>query len=171
MTPGDVARAVKQINTGFRTLHDEVMAEAGFRRDPYREASGPIWDWWKITAVPMIEEWQKFQADTLGSWSTRFFMRPGAIKTWHERLAQLRNEAQKRVDLKGIAPIQPEMPLPQHIYEAGGKVAQGAGTAIKKAGEEALDLVKIVKWGVVGALAIGGVFAIGSLASRMGGKK
>lgn len=164
LTPDDIARTVKQIGTGFRTLHDEVMQEAGFRFDPYQEASGPIFDWWKITGIPTIEEWQKFQADTLGSWSTRFFLRPSALKTWHERLAQLRDAAQKRIDLQSVAPTQPEMPLGVHLYEAGGTAAIESASLAKRGAEGAGDIVKYATYGLIG---VGGLAALGYLASTL----
>jgi len=164
-TVGDRERALDQINTGFRTLNTEVMTMAGWNADPYHPAEGPIWDWWSITGVPVMEEWQKFYADQWGSYSTRWASNWEEYERWQERLVTLRNAAVAH-GLKLITP--PPAPLGATLP---GKIIDKTGCALDKAGHDIEDtltgLMKVLKYTVYGALGVGALVAVASVASNV----
>jgi len=164
-TVGDRERAIEQISTGFRQLSDEIMTKAGHRSVPYREASGPLWEWWRLAGVPVIEEWQKFQADQMGSWSTRWATSWESYEGWQSRLKKLRDLAESKVREFGQrleTSASPDLPktLPGAVLEAGGRAAEKAGEAVWETG-------KIIKWAAIGVLTFGGIFALSSLAMTL----
>ena len=145
-TVGDRERALDTLATGFATLQDEVMKAAGYQANPYKPASGTIWNWWQVVGVPTLNEWQAFHADQAGSYWSRFSTNWETYETWQARLAQLRDLVENH-GIKLASPPMVDLPktLPGSVLDAAG----GAVQAIGHVGHVAL-------WG---AVALGAAFA------------
>lgn len=155
--------ASAQLSSGFALVQNEVMTAAGWSADPYHEASGPIWDWWKLFGVPIVEGWQKFQSDQHANWwlGPVFATSWDEYEKWQSLLVMLRAAVRKRgIKLISADPV----PLPtttvQDVGHAGKKVVNAAADA----GKEIWSVSKLVIYGGLGLI---GAIAIGSLAMNL----
>lgn len=173
---GDRERALDQIGTGFRQLSTEVMAKAGYSADPYRDASGPLYDWWKFAGIPVLDEWQAFQTKQWDSWTARFMTSWEVYEGWQARLKNLRDAAAVKMralgqSLETQASEQLLSTLPGAVLDATGEVAKEAGKLAKRgaegAGAAASDLMKIVKYGGIAVLGLGAIVALSSVAQNL----
>ena len=185
-TPGDSDRAVRQIDTEMNAIVDAVYRAMGAdpslrrkytldeaaklsseERDAWKAAvlasknqavQSPLWSFFESAISPAYDEWMKFRGEhefynLFTSWEE--------YENWLARARQLRETATaKGVRLETPDPVDLSKTLP-------GAILETAGGAAKKAGEAALDVFKIAKWGAIGALAIGGIFALTSLVSTV----
>lgn len=111
----------------------------------------PLWPFFDSAVSPTFEEWQAFRGEheyynLFTSWEE--------YEKWLERAKQLR----AAVMAKGV---RVETPEPLDLTKTLG--AEAAGTL----GDIGKGALSIVKWGVIGALAIGGVFALTSAVSHL----
>jgi hypothetical protein len=134
-TREDGERAREQIASGFKALQDEVMHAAGYSADPYRAASGSIWEWWKVAGIPVVSEWQKFYADQSGSYLSRLGAGWEVFESWQTRLAALRDQAKQH--LGHLVSPDPQ-PLPQTAVDKIGDVAGGLASTLGTVGKVAL---------------------------------
>lgn len=149
-TVGDRERALEQLNTGFKTLTTEVMKLSGWSADPYQEGSGPLWDWWKLVGVPVLNEWQAFYAKQWASAWTRWATNWESYEGWQERLKKLRDA----VVSQGASLTSPDpSDLPTTII-------QDVGNQVKRAGEGLGGVVKVAAYTAVG---IGAVYVAKTL--------
>lgn len=132
-TVGDRERALDQIATGFTSLQNEVMRAAGYSADPYRPASGPIWDWWQVAGAPTIAEWQTFHANQTSSWGQRFAASWEVYEAWQKRLEALRAAAAQHVQLVSPPPAPLPTTLPGAVLDAAGGAAKAVGGALHAA--------------------------------------
>lgn len=179
-------------NSVFHTVADREEARAQLKRDvgalhadlsreilhtspehPWGLASDtsiqPKWlAWWKASALPFFNDFRDWEAARNPSNWTRFGGYVGfgeewatdwdVYQRWNARLAALRDAALKLgVALKSPPP----MALPTTVIEDVGDVLKRAG----KEGERAVtDVWKLAKYGIIGALLIGGVVAVATVA-------
>lgn len=164
-TVGDRERAMDAINTDVRQLQNEVMAKAGYSADPYREASGPLWEWWKLAGIPIIEEWQKFYADMWDSYMSRWASSWETYENWQQRIKKLRGLTEARLREGGdrLETPSPE-DLPTTVWaDVTHTVKKGAGDIWSGAG----DVWSLVKYGAWAVLGIGAIVALSSVASNL----
>jgi len=90
--PRDRAEALVLLQKGFAALQSAVMLAAGWRADPYVPPAGPIWNWWQLAGIPIVEQWQQFYAKQDSSWS-RFWTDWKTYEDWNAQLLQLRDAA------------------------------------------------------------------------------
>lgn len=100
----------------------------------------PLWSFWETTVSPKYDDWKAshdaFRTKPLASWDD--------YTRWLSRVQQLRAD----VKAKGIKLDTPDL------------------IDLSKGGEApSVDRDKILKWGAIGALAVGGVIALVALAS------
>lgn len=149
-TVGDRERALKQLNTDFNAIHNEVMLQSGYRADPYHDASGALWDWWKTIGVPIMNEWQKFYTEQMASVVTRFATNWEVFENWQERLKRLRDVV---VNHGTVLTSPSPTDLPTTVWKDAADAARGVGKG-------AFSLLKIA---AIGALGIGGIYVAGNL--------
>lgn len=179
----------------FHTMADREDARASLKRDagatheelsrhilhtspanPWGLASdksiNPEWqEWWKTRAVPFFNDFRDWEAARNPSNWSRFGGYIGygeefttdwdTYKRWMDRLIALREEAVRKT---GIAFSSRVTPLP-------GTVIEDVEGAVKKAGEKVLDeagdMWKLAKYGIIGALVIGSVVALSTVAQDL----
>ena len=101
-TVGDRERVLEQLHTEFIQLQSDIFGAAGWKPDrQITNEENPIWQWWGRVAHPTVEEWQKFYADQVGSWLTKFFTDWSVYTDWQKRLVQLRKLAKDQLALAG----------------------------------------------------------------------
>lgn len=153
---GDVDRAVAQLDAEMEAIVDATYRSMGvdptMLRRPVdadaawiqrvREAKAkamqsPLWSFWDITVSPKYEDWKASRTKPLTSWDD--------YALWLARVRQLRAD----VKTKGI------------------KLDTSELIDLSKGSEQSpsIDRSKLLKWGAIGALAIGGVAALVALAS------
>ena len=154
-TVGDRERALKQLNTEFRVLTNEVMTLAGWQADPYQEASGVLWSWWKMVGVPVLEEWQAFFTSQMGNWGTRFATNWGVYEKWWKRLKGLRESVEEQ-GVKLNSPSPSELPT---------TILADVGSSIRKKGGDIIDIV------TVGSVVVGGGALLMLLSSFLKSRK
>jgi hypothetical protein len=127
--------------------------------------------WWKSYASPLFKQWHRFKLDQLGgdrtvaddyiSFAERWQTNWDVYEDWKKKLDALRAEAQKQgFTMSSPAPAD----LPTTVWaDAAHTVERGVGAVATGIG----DVWSIAKWGVIGALAIGGVIALSSVASNL----
>lgn len=186
-TPGDSDRATAQIDTEMNAIVDSVYLAMGVDPSVIRRkftieetvkmpkedlnawkdhvlaakakaVQSPFWGFWTTVVSPIYDEWMHFRGDQkyynlFTSWEE--------YEKWLERAKQLR----ATVEAKGIRvetpnPADLTKTLPGAALEAGGRAAEKAGEAIWEFG-------KIAKWAAIGALVIGGVVALSSVAHNL----
>jgi hypothetical protein len=173
-TVGDRERALNQIGTGFAQLQSEIFSKSS--ADQYGARTGPLWEWWRYAGIPILNEWQKFQADQWAKYSTRWATNWETYENWEDRLKKLRaNVAAKLKEfgtaLETVAPTDLPKTLPGTIIEETGEAIKETGRLAKRgaegAGAAVVDTVKIMKYTAIGVLAIGGVIALTSAVSHL----
>ena len=183
---GDRLEAVKQMDLDWTALYQDLAVQAGeLTRDT--SPSGIHYttqaefdklsldpkkvSWWKTYAKPRFGEWTKFRREQLGTdltfggdyvaWTERFKTNWDVYEGWMAKLEALKNEAKNQGFKIGVPQAQA---LPTTVWsDAGSLVQKGAGAVATGIG----DVWSIAKWGVIGALAIGGVIALSSVASNL----
>lgn len=150
-TVGDRERALDQMATDFASLQNDIMMQAGWRADPYRAASGPLWDWWQSVGVPTMNEWQTFHANQTGSWVTRWATNWETFEQWQDRLKRLRDLARSH----GLTLASPEpVELPKTITQRAEEGIGGGLTSLWGI----LKMVLYAAIGITGFLALYAVF-------------
>ena len=184
---GDRAEAVKQMAEDWTALYQDLALQVGeLSCDPtssggYRYATQADYDklnpdpkkvtWFKSYFMPRVRQWNKFKSDQLGTdltvapdyiaFAERFQTNWDVYEGWKKKLDALRNEAQRQGFTIGV-PQAASLPttawsdVADVVERGAGKVASGVG-----------DAWSIVKWGVIGALGIGAVVALSSVASNL----
>jgi len=111
----------------------------------------PLWVFWSDAISPTYDEWLRFREKN-NYWS--LFTSFEEYEHWLERARQLRATAEaKGIHIDSPAPLDLTSTLPGEIFKAGGETFKEMG--------------KILKWGVIGALGIGAVVALSSVASKL----
>lgn len=146
---GDREDAIKKLGTEFALFENDVMHSLGWSQDhPTLDETDPRTSWWRMNVVPILTEWQKFQTDNLGSWTTRFATSWDTFESWQQRLQTMRDAARHQgFDLASPEP----QPLPKTVWDglsAGAKEIAGA----------IWSLVKIV---IYVLLIVGGIVFVG----------
>lgn len=184
---GDRADAVQQMSVDWTALYRALATQVGeLTVDPaapsgIHQTTQREWDanppdpkkvtWWKSYAMPVFRQWNKFKSEQLGGdrtvaadyiafaerWQTSWDVYEG----WKKKLDNLRAEAQKR----GFVVDAPKpADLPTTVWaDAGSALESGA----RKVASEFGDVWKIAKYGLIGALGIGAVVALSSVASNL----
>jgi hypothetical protein len=179
-TLGDSERAVEQIDTEMNAIVDAVYRAMGVDPSTIRRSltvaemakmskedvnawkdrvlvakakatQSPLWTFWYSTISPKWEEWARFREsqkyyNLFTSWEE--------YEQWLDRARQLRGQLKE----KGI---KIETADPSDLSKTLGGAALDAGA------KAVADIGKIVKYGVIGALAIGGVIALSSVAHNL----
>jgi len=180
-TPGDSDRAVRQIDTEMNAIIDAMYRAMGVNpslvRDPsipfgeakdaadrekvstWREqvleakaiaSQSPLWPFFDSAVSPTYTSWLQFK------WDHQFynvFTSWEEYEKWLERAKQLRAAVIDRgVNIDTPEPVDLTKTLP--------------GQAIDATGEALKETFKILKWAAIGALGIGGLFAVGTIASK-----
>ena len=171
-TVGDRDRAVEQINTDLNMLVAEVYRAMGvdssvfdlaaLSKDPVgysRRAAAaraamtksPVYPLWRDVVSPVLSEWNHFYHDQSSwrEWLTSW----DEYEHWKDRLKRLRETVSKQVQLMSPEPVD----LARTIW---GQAGEAASEAALKVEAGVGDAWKIVKYGVIGALVIGGVVAL-----------
>jgi hypothetical protein len=187
-TDGDSERAVEQINTEMDAIVDATYRAMGvdpsqirkstrtvaeyakwahdFARQSREERNAfllrvadakdkakksPLWTFWSDAISPTYDEWLRFREKN-NYWS--LFTSWEEYDHWLDRARQLRATAEaKGIHIDSPAPLDLTTTLPGDIFKAGGETFKEMG--------------KILKWGVIGALGIGAVVALSSVASKL----
>ncbi len=184
---GDREDAVKQMDLDWTALFQDLAVQAGeLTRDPnsssgYHVTSQIEFDalkpdpkkiaWWKSYAKPRFGAWVKFRSDQLGqdatvapnylAWTERFTTDWSTYEEWKDKLDALRAAAQQAGFTLGAPAAQS---LPTTVWQdAGGAVQKGAGAVASGIG----DVWTLLKYGMWGALGIGAVIALSSVASNL----
>lgn len=159
-TVGDREAAVKLMGTGFAVLANELAGELGWTREhPQVDEADPRAKWYHGVAVPVLEEWQKFQAAQLGSYSTRWATSWDVYEGWQDRLAALRSAAgDNGFRLSSPAPGALPTTVWQDVADAPRSAARGLESLV---------------WGILRLVVVGGALvAIGLFAwSHLGGRR
>lgn len=186
-TVGDRDALVEQVNTGFTTLVNELISKMGanprdfvpdaaaMARDPagYMKRTkaalatiqkSPLYPFWRDVVTPEYNAWNKFWAEQSSweEWKTDY----STYENWVARLESMRNTVNKKLSELSVAPLEGPrvVSLPKTVMEKGGEAVQDVAKGF--AGVFG-DTWKIVKWGAIGALAIGGVVVLSSVASKL----
>lgn len=174
ITDRDTAAA--QINTQIQAIASAVVSAAGGDPSLLHSATEEWWkggipsDWrekvytarramekspllplWDNAVSPMLNEWNEFHGDR-AKWYQgvkSFFTSWDDYKSWAQRVNDLRD----RVEAAGV-----HVPIPR-LQELPKSVTETAEQAIG-------EIWKIAKWGVIGALAVGGVVVLSSAAAK-----
>ena len=184
---GDRAEAVKAMAIDWDALYQILASQAGeLVRDPasqsgYRYMTQAEWNanppdpkkvaWWKSYASPLIKQWVKFKQDQLGgdrtvgdsyiAFAERFQTNWDVYEDWKKKLDNLRSEALK---LGFTVDIPKPADLPTTVWaDVANVLEQGAGKVASGVG----DVWKLAKYGLWGALGIGAVVALSSVASNL----
>jgi hypothetical protein len=108
-TVGDRLDAINKLGTEFALLQNDLSRELGWTEaKPTWNETDPKYGWWKANAQPVLEEWQRFQADHQ-SWGQRFLLNWDALESWQDRLEALRVAAEN-AGFSLVSP--PPQPLP-----------------------------------------------------------
>ena len=128
-------------------------------------------EWWKSYASPIFAQWQRFKVDQIGgdrtvaddyiSFAERFKTNWDVYEDWKKKLDALRAEAKNR-GFEVDAPKPTD--LPTSVWADAADVVE---SGVKKVASGVGDVWGIVKWGVIGALGIGAVVALSSVASNL----
>lgn len=146
-TVGDRERAIAQLSTQFATIANELLGSLGWTADhPTIDETQAGYAWYHNVAVPILNEWQTFQARQTDSWWTRWATSWDVYELWMERLKNLRDAA----DHNGFSIKSPE---PQDLMETIWKAAP------KQAEDLIWKLIKIVLVG--GAVILAGIAILG----------
>jgi hypothetical protein len=115
----------------------------------------PYWDFFNAVFSPVYQDWQKFHEDQTrpGGWSV-LFTTWEEYEKWLERVRQLRKEMI-------AAGLRVQTPEPADLSETLG------ASALRKLGSGAEEIFKILKWGLVGVLAIGGVVVLSGVVQNL----
>jgi len=186
-TVGDRDALVEQVNTGFSILVRELIAKMGadpkdlvpdavaMTRDPVGYTKrlkaaldalqkSPLYPFWRDVVSPEYDAWNKFHAEQSSweEWKTDY----STYENWVERLEAMRKTVNKRLAELNASPLTgPQVvSLPKTVMEKGGEAVEAAA---KGAAGAVGDVWSIVKWGVIGALVIGGVVALSSVAANL----
>ena len=123
---------------------DQVISDAEKARQ------SPLWSVWSISISPAYEEWKSFKREQGRSWYDTLSTNWEDYERWFDRLMQMRSVAKEN----GIKLLTPDPVKPSK-------------TLWEKAGERFEEIFKIAKWGVIGALGIGALVALSSVASNL----
>lgn len=127
--------------------------------------------WWRSYAKPLFDQWQRFKVDQIGgdrttadayiSFAERFQTNWDVYEGWKKKLDNLRADAAKR----GFEVDTPKpADLPTTVWaDAGSALESGASKVASGLG----DVWNLAKYGVIGALGIGAVIALSSVASNL----
>lgn len=141
--PLDAVRALQQIDAEMEAIVDAMYRAMGVGAWQPRVLArakakqSPLWPYWESSVSPKYADWRMTQAG--------FASRPMSAEEydrWFGRVAQLRADVRD----KGVTLKTPDL---VHLTRS-----QAPGTP-----------GKLLKWGAIGALAIGGVALLASLAS------
>ena len=179
----------------FHTVADREEARASLKRDveathqalsrhilhtspenPWGLASDktikPEWlAWWQSRAVPFFNDFRDWEAArNPGNWTrfggyvgygTEFTTDWDVYKRWQERLIALREDASRETGISFSLGVQA---LPGTVLEDVEAFLKKAG---EKVGSEATDMWKLAKYGIIGALVIGSVVALSTVAQDL----
>lgn len=193
-TVGDRDALLEQTNTGWNRLARELISRMGvdptllvvdhsaMAADPsgYSRRTGaalaklqqsPLYPFWRDVVTPEYDAFNKFYANQ-SSWE-EFKTDYSTYENWAARLESMRGAVNKRLAEEKAAPLAgpTAVPLPKTIMEKGGEAIEETGKLVKRGAEgtgEALsDITKVLKYGMIGVLVIGGAVVVSSLASTM----
>jgi hypothetical protein len=175
-TVGDREEAVKRLARSMTSTYVDLATQVGVIPDAgsaERVKKNPLWySWWKGSAAPFFKDWNKFHAEQVRegdnsllaqyiAYGERFSTAWSTYQDWAQRLEGIRAGA-LAVGLRLTTPEPEHLPtsLPEDVIHAVKKGASAVATGVG-------DVWSIAKWGVIGALAIGGVIALSSVASNL----
>lgn len=143
-TVGDRTEAVKKLGTEFAMFQNDLMHQLGWSQDhPAINELDPRAGWWRSNMMPVLNEWQSFQAKNAGSWVDRFATSWDTYDSWQKRLASLRDSARSAgFDLTSPDP----QALPKTIFD---NLTDGVG--------QVWSLTKTLVWV---AVIVGGLFVL-----------
>ncbi|HSX23077.1 MAG TPA: hypothetical protein VLE97_09910 [Gaiellaceae bacterium] len=186
-TVGDRDALLEQTNTGWTQLARELITRMGvdptllivdhaaMAADPagYSKRAGaalaalqksPLYPFWRDVVSPEYEAFNKFYANQSSweEWKTDY----STYENWAARLESMRKAVNKRLAEANAAPLAgpSATPLPKTVMEKGGEAVEEAGR-LAKGGAEGIG--SILKYGVIGALVIGGAVVATSLATNL----
>ena len=129
-----------------------------------------LYPFYKSTLVPLYAEWNDFLQDgpvsALDALSGGLYgLGPevfAKLQRWQERLLAARAATDVELSKLGKDALHSasSVPLPKSWIDKGEEAAQSIGSGLG-------DIGKVLKYTLIGALAIGGVFAVSSLASKL----
>jgi hypothetical protein len=184
---GDRAEAVKQMAVDWNTLYQSLASQVGELTPDPKSSSGyhfttqKEWDakppdpkkvtWWKSYADPLFKQWNKFKSDQLGgdrtvaadyiAFAERFQTNWDVYESWKKKFDALRAEAQTR----GFTVDTPKpTELPTTVWADVAHTVERGAEAVKTG---IGDVWKLAKYGLWGALGIGAVVALSSVASNL----
>lgn len=140
----DIFAGPKQDVAATDKFKDQVISAAQTARQ------SPLWPVWSISISPAYEEWKSFKAAQGRSWYDTLSTNWQDYERWFDRLMQMRSVAKNN----GIRLLTPDPVKPSK-------------TLWEKAGERFEEIFKIGKWAVIGALGIGAIVALSSVASNL----
>jgi hypothetical protein len=175
---GDIEDAVKQMAFDYEQTYQDLGHKIGIlgtgpnplSGDPERIKAHPLWfTWWKASAEPLFDSFNKFKLEMLGGGLTfackwiargaRFEVTSwdNEILSWHKKLVEMRAQAKTLgIDLDTPAPAK----LSTTIVEDVKNLATNLANKVEGAGGDVWQLAKI---GIYGALAIGGILVLSSV--------
>jgi len=174
---GDIEDAVKQLAADYDAAYADIGRQIGVL--PYvgsgeRVKQHPAWYvWWTVVASPLFDRFTAFKHEMLGgdltfgdayvAYTNRMKVTSwtNEIVSWHDKLVSLRSAAERMgLSFMTPPPTKPATTLPEDARDFGKKAAE-------KAGEGIGDVWKLLKYGLWGALGIGAVVALSSVASNL----
>jgi hypothetical protein len=180
----DRKEAVKQLGFDWTALFQDLAVQAGELTPDPREPSGYHYTsqvefdalrpdpkkvtWWKSYAKPRFAAWAKFRSDQLGqdstvapdyqAWAERWSTNWDLYEEWLAKLEALKTAAKQTGFSIGVPPAQR---LPETVWAEAQRGVERGAKAVEGAVSDAWTLAK---YGVWGALGIGAVVALSSVA-------
>jgi len=158
-TPGAIQDELSDINDDFIRFGHEIDKEIERRGYPTKPGSAddPVVKIYTDAWSPLIQTWQAWYANHKGWWGNFWWNSAPDAEEWQRKLIELRDTAKKAgmgVVSPAPRPYSPSFLDPHHDIIDTTKDVFG-------------DIGKIVKYGVIGALAIGGVVVLSSVAHSL----
>jgi len=158
-TPGAIQDELSDINEDFLRFGHEIDKEIERRGYPTKPGSAddPVVKIYSDAWSPLIQGWQAFYAGHKGWWGNFWWNSAPDAESWQRKLVDLRQTAKKAgmgVVSPAPEPYSPSTLDPHHDIIDTTKDVFG-------------DIGKVVKYGVIGALVIGGVVALSSVAQNL----
>ncbi len=133
-----------------------------------------LYPYYKQVLIPLYNEWNEYIKDPVGLIDALVQAAFGGpfgnigpspahdtLKRWQTRLAAAREDLNAELKRLGKDPLRSpsSVPLPETLFEKGERAVEKAGSGLE-------DIGKVLKWAVIGVVAIGGVVVVSSLASK-----
>jgi hypothetical protein len=158
-TPGGIQSELSDINEDFLRFSKEITNEIERRGYPTKPGSenDPVVKIFVDAWTPLIQGWQAFYANNKGWWHNFWWNEAPNAEAWQRKLIELRDTA-KRAGM-GVVSVAPE-PYSRSALDPHHDIIDTTKDVFG-------DVGKILKYGVIGMLAIGGVVLLSSAAQNL----